>query len=309
MKKRKDISVELFRVEGDMAPFVEVDYLDKYADEHVGLMMIDSGSNKSFLVSSMSDAIGELCDLHEVTDNIVTITGECVTAGNVRFSFAMGGRQFSEPFCINDKVRLNQVNGGAPVIGLLGIDFMLRHSFALDYSDFTLHTSHAGPSNLTIADCDFFFPMEIGLRFYNIPVLRFTQNGIEAVALADTGSNSNLISEKTLQRYGFSCEYLGTTNAFTGLTGETRCKAKGATMDFCLTTLREQDTASLTHHDSFIVPQNDIIIPEKEDFDKDSLPLDPIGIVISAPFMAKEKWTLDFGAKIIYKRSGMASYA
>lgn len=38
MKIEKDIRVEMVRMEGDVAPFVQVDYMDKEAQEHTGLM-------------------------------------------------------------------------------------------------------------------------------------------------------------------------------------------------------------------------------------------------------------------------------
>ena len=45
VKAKRNINVEICRVEGDLAPFVKVDYVDKNADEHTGLMLLDSGSN------------------------------------------------------------------------------------------------------------------------------------------------------------------------------------------------------------------------------------------------------------------------
>lgn len=37
MKDKFYVKVKLFRVEGDAAPFIEVDYVDKNAEEHTGL--------------------------------------------------------------------------------------------------------------------------------------------------------------------------------------------------------------------------------------------------------------------------------
>ena len=39
MKKENDIRVEMFRVVDDLNPFIKVDYVDRDAEEHTGLMM------------------------------------------------------------------------------------------------------------------------------------------------------------------------------------------------------------------------------------------------------------------------------
>ena len=62
-KKERDIRVEMFRVEGDIAPFVMVDYVDKYAQEHSGLMLLDSGCNSNVFYREMTDKIGDLCKM------------------------------------------------------------------------------------------------------------------------------------------------------------------------------------------------------------------------------------------------------
>ena len=58
MKKESDIRVEMFRVQGDFAPFVKVDYMDKDAQEHTGLMLLDSGSTSNVLFSEMAERLG-----------------------------------------------------------------------------------------------------------------------------------------------------------------------------------------------------------------------------------------------------------
>ena len=57
MKNEKDIRVEMIRVEGDFAPFVEVDYMDQYAQEHTGLMLLDSQGLRSIIVWRISRLI------------------------------------------------------------------------------------------------------------------------------------------------------------------------------------------------------------------------------------------------------------
>lgn len=298
MENGKDIKVGLIRVQEDAAPFIKVGYVDKDANEHKGLMLLDSGSNSNFLVSGMADSIGELCKLEKITDNIETSTGDCISAKNVHFSFAVDGCQYSETFCIAD-ISLPVVKGMAPVIGLLGNIFMQKHGLVIDYTDFTLHTTHAYEENLTVADCDFFFPMEIGLKNYGIPVLCMAQNNLEVIALADTGASINMFSAKALNEDGFHCRYLGTTDVVNGVTG---CmEVKDAIMDFCLVTIKEGNTEDLPRRDYFKVSPINAIDPKEGKLDQNGQPLEPVEAIIGASFMAREGWILDFGAKVIYK--------
>lgn len=298
MKNVNNISVDLFRVEDDITPFVEVDYMDKYAQEHHGIMILDSCSNYNFLCQQMYDGIGEMCRINEKTDNIKTVSGKSMSADNVHFSFALGGRQFSETFCIGN-INLPSIKGCAPVIGMLGNVFFQKYGLAIDYSNFTLHTSNVSHDNLSIADCAFFFPMEIGFNNYGLPVLCMTQNNMQVVALADTGSTSNMFSAMALKGDGFRCKYLGTTDTIYGAAGSV--EVKDAVMDFCLVTLNKEDTEDVRFSGEFKISPYYILNPKEGTLDENGQSLESVAAIISAPFMAKEGWILDFGANIIYK--------
>lgn len=298
MENEKDIKVGLIRVQEDVAPLIEVGYVDKDANEYKGIMLLDSGSNSNLLIGGMADSISELCKLGKVTDNIETSTGDCISAKNVHFSFAVDGCQYSETFCIAD-INLSTIKGREPVIGILGNTFMQKHGLVIDYTDFTLHTTHVDEENLTVADCDFFFPMEIGLKNYGIPVLCMAQNNLEVIALADTGATSNMLSVKALGEDGFHCKYLGTTDVINGVIGS--IEVKDAIMDFCLVTMKEENTEDLPRRDYFKVSPINAIDPKEGTLDENGQQLEPVEAIIGAPFMAREGWILDFGAKVIYK--------
>ena len=56
MKKENDIRVSMYRVKGDAAPFVLVDYMDKDAQEHTGVMMKIEPAFSLFMTSAISIA-------------------------------------------------------------------------------------------------------------------------------------------------------------------------------------------------------------------------------------------------------------
>ena len=43
MKTENNIRVQMIRMSNNFVPFVKVDYMDKEAKEHTGLMLVDSG--------------------------------------------------------------------------------------------------------------------------------------------------------------------------------------------------------------------------------------------------------------------------
>ena len=298
MKKEKnDIRVEMYRAEDYYYPFVQVDYMDQDAQEHTGLMILDSGSSVSLLSNEMASYLGTLNKVKDETMTIIAFSQHTINTDVVRFSFAFGGRQFHESFALSTKALPVQVEG-MKVLGLLGVCFLKQHNLAIDYSDYTLHTSDVNPGNLKITDCAFFFPMEIGLKHYEIPVLAVKQNGKEIVTLLDTGASSNMIAEHTLMENGFKCLRTGEKECIYDITGAV--EVKKATVRFKMLSLGGNTVFEQVRYDRFDVLPWNIYTPENEDdSDKDQVP--PIEVLIGSPFMAEEGWILDFGAKIVYK--------
>ena len=294
MKKEKEIKVEMFRVEGDLNPFIEVYYVDKDAVEHTGFMMLDSGSNVNFLSNSADRYIGELCRYEDSELEITDCVGEVVIADNVHFSFAFGGKQFSEDFGIKKDYHLGTIDN-VPIIGLLGNEFMQKHRLAIDYSTFTVHTSNVSHANLCSSDCEFMFPMEIGLKNYGVPALAIHHEDKDVAVIADTGSTANVVSTDCISQCHLNCEYTGENNALNGLKG--RSDVVSANVRFQLLTLRANGTEGVLFHDSFFVINHPIL--EGYVCEQDCQPLEGL---IGSPFMAKQGWVLDFAQKVIYKR-------
>lgn len=297
MKTEKEINVEMVRMEGDLAPFVTVDYMDKDAHEHSGLLLLDTGSTVNILSPEMANHIGSLSKLDEKA-TISAFGPDVMDADLVKFSFALGGIQFHETFCLsNRKFPCSVV--GMKVLGLLGNPFMQLHNLVLDYSNYTLHTSKISPDNLSISDCSFFFPMEIGLKHYGLPVISVSQNEKELVTMVDTGASTNMISSQALAENHFKHERLDGNDFIKNITGNV--EADKAKVWFSMLSLTTDDVCKLSRKDLFYILPYNVTTPEESDCDTDGNQLPPIEVVIGSPFMAKERWILDFGAKIMYK--------
>ena len=298
MKKEKEMRVEMFRVVGDAATFVEVGYVDKDAQEHTGLLLLDSGSNVNILSSNMSESLGLLCKLEDET-SILSISQQVLNAKNVRFSFALGGKQFTDTFCLSPQSLPIKMKG-MDVIGILGVPFFIQHQLVIDYHDFSLHTSEVSPNNLSTSDCDFFFPMEIGLHFYNLPVLSIKQNGKELVTLVDSGATDNMIAEKTLNDNGFDYKRTKGKDTMNGVKGQ--IDVNKVLVGFNVLSLMGDDIVEISRYEPFAVLPCNVFTPKNDESDTNSEQLPPIELLVGSPFLANEGWILDFGAKIIYKR-------
>lgn len=299
MKKENDIKVKLFRVEGDAAPFIKVDYVDKNAEEHTGLLLLDSCSMGNILSPEMVDQIGMLCKVEDEGTKLFSIAHETIEAENVRFYFSFGGSVWQDIFCITPRPIPVKVQG-MDVIGILGIRFLKQFRLVIDYSDFTLHKSEVAPENLASTDCVFFFPMEIGLTHYGLPVVCTRQNGKEIVTLVDTGATKNMIARKTLDDNAFEYKSLEDRDVMRGLTGNVDVEM--ARVMFHLVSLYGEEERETSHRDRFAVLSDYIYEPKKEYFENADDQVPPAEMLLGAPFMAARGWVLDFGAGIIYKR-------
>ena len=298
MKKEKNINVEMYRVVGDLNPFIKVDFVDKDAQEHTGLMMLDSGSNVNLLSCEADKYIGDMCRRDDTELEITDSVGETMIADCVHFSFAFGGKQFNEDFGIDRDCHLGNVED-LPIIGLLGNKFMQLHGLVIDYSDFTVHTSDIHQTGLCASECDFMFRMEIGLKNYGLPVLAIHHEETDAAVLADTGSSANVVSTQCISQCNLKCEYTDGNDTLNGIKGNS--EARLANVSFNLLTLRENCAESIPFRDSFMV----ITHPVAEGYVFNDDVSQPIDGIIGSPFMAKQGWTLDFAQKVIYKRKSL----
>lgn len=299
MQNEHKLRVRMLRVEGNVAPLVWVDYMDKNAEEHTGLMLLDSGSMGNVLSVELADSIGELCRLEEETE-IHTLDGRVMKTKNVRFSFVLGDKQFHETFSISNREMPFRVEG-VQTVGILGVEFMHKHGLSIDYSDFSLHSSDVNPENLSISDCDFFFPMEPGLIHYRVPVIAFLQGDKEIVVLADSGADNNIIAKKTVVDNDFNMSRMLQKDIVEGLGGFV--EVEGTILKFNMLSLTENDVRKITQHARFFLLPHYIYCPKDDLYNrKDGQLPPPIEALVGSPFMAKQGWVLDFGAKIIFSR-------
>ena len=294
-----NMRVAMVRMPDNFVPFVEVYYLDKGGQEHAGMMLLDSGSDQNLLAYEMLERLGKLQNTDSEVSNILTASGSVVKAYSTKISFAMGGRQFQEDFCICDTFHEDSF-GSLPFIGILGNVFMQKNNLAIDYSDGSLHTSNVSPSNLSVSDCEFFSSMLFGLKYYGLPIAAFMQNGKEVLALVDTGATNNVLVKQTLIDNGFRHKILGETDTIKGLSGGV--EVEDAVVGFNLLNMRTEELEENYHQDLFKLYPQVIIQGKTVNVEGEEKQIPSVEALLGSSFIASQGWTLDFGAKIIYKR-------
>lgn len=260
MKTENCIRVNMIRMEGDLGPFVQVDYVDKDAQKHTGLFLIDSGSNENILSPEIADSMGSLCIIEDTTKTIASVSQEAMHVRQTKFSFALGGIQFDETFCISSEPLSIDIEG-MTTIGILGNVFLLQQHLVIDYHDFTIHTSEISSGDIDISYWVFYIPMAIGLEIYRIPVVLIKQNGIELVTLVDTGATNNAIANQALTNYEFKYERMKSKDVMTGIAGNV--DVSDAKVWFSLLLLSGDDVAELSRCELFkVLPDNIYTLPD-----------------------------------------------
>ena len=298
MKKEKSIDVKLFRIEGDLVPFVEVSYLDKQNKNSKGLFLIDSASTENVLSKEMVDKAGEIRKIEGKSANIQSIANETVCVEIVNFSFCMGEHSLQDAFCIATSAFPARVTGNE-VLGILGLKFLRTYGMVLDYSIFTLHTACLDQASFNPAECEYFFPMQLGFDYYGLPVVCLKQNGKEIVTLIDTGATNNIIAEKTVTENNFICTRLQEKEIINGISGS--FEAENAIIRFNLMSLTAEESTEIEKRGRFSISPHYIYQPSQNECKSAGEQLPPIEGLLAAPFIAENRWVMDFKAGIVYK--------
>ena len=291
------IEQQLYKGTAGPSPIVKISYVSKCGKTAEGLVILDSCCSDNALSSTFADAAG--VSFTEEGTEIYTLGDQMVAAKVGQFNFSIGEESFSEKFNIQKDTIFDY-----PIIGILGNVFMQKCNLVIDYASRCVHNHPVTPATLRIADCNFFFPMQIGLVNYGIPVVAMVdRNGKARVMMTDSGSTNNVITQDALVKSGFSFEKTGEKDTLTTIAGVSDSEI--VIMDFNLVSSSESEagTKNLFYRDVFQMVDLPYILSGhcSEDGIEDPLGQDIDGVIGSA-FMEKQCWVLDFGAKLVYQR-------
>jgi len=284
-----------FMVEGNPLPYIKIQFKDMDGKRYSAFMLMDTGSNINILAAEMAALIDEDDWLEETSDEIVDVHGEVSELPQAMFNYEMDGQSFREQFVVESLVQPDDVK----IVGVLGNCFMQRHRLAIDYANMTVHTSNVTAEELNNGKYEFVIPIQYGLKHYNTPIFHIKGEKHSAVAVVDTGCDEFTITQRAIDECGISHQITGNTVEVTGSNGSV--DGQECVLNFSLTDHKGNNIGKQSFEETVeIIP----IIPnvlEDGECDEDGKLLPPVDGMIGSPFIAKQKWILDFGEGAIYK--------
>jgi hypothetical protein len=301
MATKNNFFMFLFCGENTNAPFVKVEYLDQEANAHTALMIIDSGSDVNLLFQKM---MGTMCwkGIENKGKHFLNgIGGEWEEVEDVELNFTLDSLLCKEIFCVKDIDYPQYMK--YPVIGIIGTPFLCKYELALDYSDYSLHTSRVSTGQLPLHACEYFLPMNLEACGFHLPLLSLQLNGKEIVAVADSGSTANIVAEPSLRDSSVPFSFLGDGGKTVGVNGE--IKTTQGEVPFSIISTSEDGKKEMKKAALFKIYHDYISTSTFIDEHSKSTKVQTIDALLSSPFMASQGWVLDFGANIIYKQKSI----
>ena len=287
-----------FMVEGDSLPFVEIKFKGMDGKIHSALMLMDTGSNFNILAAEMKVLICKNDWLEERLDGTVNVANEVSDLSQAMFKFEMDNQKFQEQFAFVDGQHLMQIDD-MMFVGVLGNRFMQKHRLAIDYTNMTVHTSNMTNEELNNGKYEFVIPIEYGLKHYNTPILHIKGEKHSAVAVVDTGCDEFTITQRAIDECGLSPYITGNTVEVTGSNGSV--DGQECVLNFSLTDHKGNRIGKQSFEETVeIIPTIPDVLEDGE-CDEEGKLLPPVDGMIGSPFIAKQKWILDFGEGAIYK--------
>lgn len=294
----KFTNVKMVRVEGDTLPLVEVEFNVKDGKKK-GLMLLDSCGVHSMVFDEVVRNIPSENIREDMVVNVNGMAGASCNDHCAEVEFSLGGKIFRDVMISDSRPYLAMVEDD-PILGILGNVFFRENDLVIDYSDFTLHTSVVDQGNILLEDYSFFFPMS-SIKYYGVPVVVISNKGKDAVALVDSGSTENVITEYALCNLGLPYEVTEELVILDGISSAEHANVAMASvkiasmkdykvMDYILRRLR------------FAVIHEECVLRGNTWIDDKDEQIPDVEAIIGGPMMAKEGWVLDFGAMIIYKK-------
>lgn len=271
---------------------------------YIGAMMIDTGSVNCILNKSVLPYLDEGAAIEGKIMKIHSVQGKGVNCQGYSLSFRIGNGVFSDTFYVNKDMDFDQMFD-CPFIGIIGHEFLRNNNIVLDYETETLHAS-TGSIEGNPEDYAFFFPMSYGLKQYNIPVVGLVYGDKEYLMVADSGANDTVITKHLMDDAGICINPLGNAGAVTSFTAGT---LESALFDVALSIISVGGTPEspklYTKNDKAQVISNYQHIMEGLK-DAEGNDLMPISGMLSSSFMLRNKWVLDFGIGVMFRRKEVA---
>ena len=275
-------------------PMIMATFVSKSGKMVGGAFMIDTASRHNIMNETIMGILPDDCLLYDGTMKLTSFSGDGVQGKEVHLDFCIGEKQFKERFYAAQGLSFDSVFGEHVVLGILGVEFLVKHGLALDFENRTLHSSSIINKNIELPDYTFFFPQEYGFSKYGLPVVGMVKNDKEYVCLVDSGSNLNTTTNYVLNDGGITSKHTGMKSSLTSVAGTKITDLM--TVNFDLLSIGDKigEVKTNNYSTEFQVINNSKYIIEGT---KD---IPPVSAIIGAEFLLENKWVIDFSSGAVY---------
>ena len=275
-------------------PMIMATFVSKSGKMVGGAFMIDTASRHNIMNENIMGILPDNCLLYDGTMKLTSFSGDGVQGKEVHLDFCIGEKQFKERFYAAQGLSFDSVFGEHVVLGILGVEFLVKHGLALDFENRTLHSSSIINKNIELPDYTFFFPQEYGFSKYGLPVVGMVKNDKEYVCLVDSGSNLNTTTNYVLNDGGITSKHTGMRSSLTSVAGTKITDLM--TVNFDLLSIGDKIGEVKTNNYSTefqVINNSKYIIDGSKD-------IPPVSAIIGAEFLLENKWVIDFSSGAVY---------
>lgn len=236
--------------------------------------LIDTGSSHSFVFARYFD--------------IIATKGYNINSNSIDLPIFIDGALINHRFVkYENHLTLKQEK----VIGIIGVDFLLKNRCIIDYQSNTfVILSHKQKHSRNKI---FSYPIHIGYEKIGIPIVGIMSDSSSSGCIIDTGSEINLMSGRGLNEYAIKPKLVEKASIVLK-TYDKNIVGKPYQIKFNIASLSPKGISPVRCEDLFFVTDERSNI-----FDKVDVKL-PIKAILGNHFLRQNKWILDFCNDIMF---------
>ena len=275
-------------------PMIMASFVSKSGRTVGGAFIVDTASRHNVMNEAILGILQDNCLRYDGKMTLTSFSGEGIQGKEVHLDFCVGGCQFSERFYAAQGLSFDSVFGEHVVLGILGIEFLVKYGLALDFEKRSLHSSSMIEEKMELSEYSFVFPQEYGFSKYGLPVVGMVKNGKEYICLVDSGSNLNITTKYVLGNGDITNRHTGLKSSLTSVAGTKMTDLMNVDFDLLSIGNKIGEIKIKKYSTDFQVIDNSKFILEGES----NIP--PISAIIGAGFLLEQKWVVDFASGLVY---------
>ena len=275
-------------------PMIMASFVSKSGRTVGGAFIVDTASRHNVMNEAILGILQDNCLRYDGKMTLTSFSGEGIQGKEVHLDFCVGDCLFSERFYAAQGLSFDSVFGEHVVLGILGIEFLVKYGLALDFQKRSLHSSSMIEKKMELSEYSFVFPQEYGFSKYGLPVVGMVKNGKEYICLVDSGSNLNITTKYVLGNGDITNRHTGLKSSLTSVAGTKMTDLMNVDFDLLSIGNKIGEIKIKKYSTDFQVIDNSKFILEGES----NIP--PISAIIGAGFLLEQKWVVDFASGLVY---------